>query len=161
MMLTVMAGFAEMEASLISERTKSALQAAKARGVRLGNPNGAGSTVEAHSPARQRGSLERQDQGSHGPGGSLARYPGKPDLRRAVELCHCGHAQRPGREVSPGRVMVGVLSRADQGEAANCLTREGFLRPGVIEGFIEPPERFPTIRPRCRYMPEMESISRA
>src|SRR5438876_12415404 len=37
-MLTVIAAFAEMERNYISERTRSALAAKKARGERLGNP---------------------------------------------------------------------------------------------------------------------------
>ena len=60
-MLHIYAAFAERERTMISERTRTALAAAKERGTRLGNPNGAahlkglgnGSAVRAVKDAAQ------------------------------------------------------------------------------------------------------------
>jgi energy-coupling factor transporter transmembrane protein EcfT len=51
-MLTVMGSIAEFEAGRISERTRAALQAAKARGKKLGNPNLKPGDAAATSAAR-------------------------------------------------------------------------------------------------------------
>ena len=52
-LITQMAAVAELEAGLISQRTRAALAVAKARGVRLGNPSLTPATAEMAAAARR------------------------------------------------------------------------------------------------------------
>ncbi len=52
-LITQMAAAAELEAGLISQRTRAALAVAKARGVRLGNPSPTPATAMMAAAARQ------------------------------------------------------------------------------------------------------------
>lgn len=59
----LLAAIAEHERDLISQRTKAALKAAKARGVVLGNPNG-GENLSAHGERARERSLQARQQGA-------------------------------------------------------------------------------------------------
>lgn len=66
-LITQMAAVAELEAGLIAQRTRAALQAAKARGVKLGNP-----TLRAGSPDAARAAAQAKARAADARAADLA-----------------------------------------------------------------------------------------
>lgn len=84
--LHIMAAMAEYERDMISQRTKAALAAAKARGVRLGNPNGAAALLAGCKGASAKGGAATRRRADEHAAHVL------PLLRQLEERGHLGAA---------------------------------------------------------------------
>jgi DNA invertase Pin-like site-specific DNA recombinase len=104
MVLTVMASVAEFEAARISERTKEALAAAKARGVKLGGDRG--QLAKANAAAKQQATEAAEKLRSL----FELMVKGKYSYRQMSEmLAKAGHLTSKGNKLSPTQVQRYLL----------------------------------------------------
>ena len=101
MVLTVMASVAEFEARRISERTREALAAAAARGVKLGG-------LRANTATRNDAARERAQAGTERLRPVLAALQAQGDSLRdmAQALAQAGTTTRNGKPLSPSSVKL-------------------------------------------------------
>ena len=120
LLIHIMAAVAEHERLLISQRTKAALAAAKARGVQLG-ANGRCSAERHKSAARAFAETLRQPVTAALQGGPLTLQ------RVADELNRGGHRSREGAPWSPAGVKR-LLDRLGFAASANDYARPALRR---------------------------------
>jgi DNA invertase Pin-like site-specific DNA recombinase len=132
-MLTQMAAVAELEAGLISQRTKAALASAKARGVKLGNPIlRAGSPESARAAAAVKATQAREKAAGVLPYITAARKAGATTLAQLAEALTARGVATPSGRGAWHPVMVSrVLAYASGSEAEDELHCRGRLHCGL------------------------------
>ena len=117
--LTLFAAVAELEAGMISRRTKDALAAAKARGVKLGNPHLVAGSPEAAAMARQaRTRLAAERAEAIAPYLDAARAAGAVTLRQLAAAMEARGIRTPGgRTAWHAATVRDVLRTIDRPEA--------------------------------------------
>lgn len=106
----VMAAVAEREAALISARTKAALGAVKARGVRLGTPENLTRDAQVRGAAVQRDAAREAERRTVGYA-RLLREGGLSLAKVAARLNAEGHTTRTGKALTPMHISR-MLDRA-------------------------------------------------
>lgn len=106
-MVTMLAAVAELEAGMISQRTKAALDAAKARGVKLGNPNlRAGSPLAAKRASKAASVLAKAKAKDVLPYVRAAQKAGATSLAQIAEALEARGVRTPrgGTRWAPAQV---------------------------------------------------------
>lgn len=120
-LIHIMAAFAEHEAEMISRRTKEALAAAKARGVRLGNPHlKPGDRFAARAATRARIAAADAYAADVGPYIDAAKKRGCSSLRQIADALTAGSIETPGGRRQWSRAQVSRIIERNTERNANA-----------------------------------------
>ena len=134
-LLTQMASVAELEAGLISERTKAALAAAKARGVKLGNPNGA-RALRGKQVGNKQAVAAVKASAEHRAANMRAIVD---DIRsQGITSVRAIAAQLNERGILTRRVVARGIQRLPRGCTRVCKRKRGELSAALENGPIRP-----------------------